>query len=229
MKPFLPESIPLVIAPDGVDSDWLEQTISSVEARHELGLSDEKRSIAVYTGHLYQGRGIELIISLAKRMKDYLFLIVGGGENDIMRYRDQTVGVSNLRFEGFQSPSKVFLYLRAADVLMMPYGNRVQVSGGGDVSSFFSPIKMFEYMAAGRPILASRLSVLQEVLHDDSNALLLPYDEPQRWCDALIRLKNDSDFGERLASQAHSDVAQYTWKNRAERLLQETDVHEASR
>ena len=180
------------------------------------------RPVAVYTGHLYAGRGIELIIDLARQAPEYSFWVVGGYQGDVDRFRVQTADIPNITITGFVSPNRVWDYLCAGDVLLMPYANRVAVSGGGgDTSKFASPMKMFEYMAAGRPILASTLPVLQEVLHHGQNALLLPYDDPQAWVDALRALHADGALADSLGRQARHDVRQYTWERRAKRILDE--------
>ncbi|RIK75626.1 hypothetical protein DCC62_12940 [candidate division KSB1 bacterium] len=222
VKPILPPHTRLLVAPDGIDAEQLCRPDSLAAARAELGLSHEKRRIVVYTGHLYRGRGIELIIELAQYMSDHLFLIVGGRESDIEYYRQQTGQLDNLLLVGFKPPSQVFTYLQAADALLMPHGHRVENSGGRDMAAFTSPMKMFEYMAAGRPILASTLPVLQEVLHDGVNALLQPYDEPSQWTAALRRLQQDNKLAKALGNQARLDVQQYTWDKRVERILEQS-------
>lgn len=211
---------PLSVAPDGVDSAWLTGAPDRRDARRELGLTGETRPLAVYTGHLYRGRGIELILELARRRPDHLFLIVGGREEDVARYRNLGGGLENVRLPGFQAPSRVPLFLRAADALLMPYADRIETTGGRDTASYASPMKLFEYLAAGRPILASTLPVLQEVLEDGRNALLLPYDEPERWSEALSRLRREPELAGGLAAAARADAARYTWEARARSILE---------
>lgn len=221
MRPIIPETARFLVAPDGVEADWLQRSMSPSDARNKLGLREEMRCIAVYTGNLFCGRGIELIIELARNLPKHLFIVVGGRGSDIAHYRQQTGELSNLKFVGFKPPAQVFTYLQAADVLLMPHSHRVETSGGGDMAAFTSPMKMFEYMAAGRPIVASTLPVLQEVLQDGVNAMLLPYDQPQRWVETLQRLQHDTDLAEKLGNRARGDVRQYTWENRAQRLLEQ--------
>lgn len=218
---------PILVAPDGVASSLLTRSLGQGEARTQLGLQDERRRIAVYAGHLYPGRGIELIIEVASQTPDHLFVVVGGNDEDVSAYRGLATQIGNLRFVGFVPPADVQVYLSAADVLLMPYASRVFTAGGTESGQFASPMKMFEYMAAGRPILASTLPVLQEVLRDGVNALLLPYAEPQRWVEALGTLQADPQLARSLGGCARADVEQYTWERRAHHILAqiETGTH----
>jgi glycosyltransferase involved in cell wall biosynthesis len=85
-------------------------------------------------------------------------------------------------------------------------------------SAFTSPLKLFEYMASGRPIVASDLPSLREVLRHEENALLAEPGNPQALVAGIQRIKDDAALGQRLAAQARADVAQFTWARRAERL-----------
>ena len=222
MQPLINDSKKMVVLPDGVDRKSLDPEQTKEEARRELGLDQNQRRIAVYTGHLYRGRGIELIIQLAERLPDHLFVIVGGQEKNLAEYRSQTSELTNIQFVGFRPPAQIPVFLQAADVLLMPYGQYVEVRRGGkgaDTSGHASPIKMFEYMAAGRPILSSNLPVLQEILTDKVNALLLPTDDADAWIQALKTLQENSQLSASIAQRAKQDVEEYTWERRAEKIL----------
>lgn len=219
IAPDLPDGLRILVAPDGVDRVWIDRAPTREEARHQLDLAGERRRIAIYTGHLYAGRGVELIVELARQRPDHLFLLVGGREDDLASWRRRAGDLDNLHFAGFRPPAEMPLWLAAADALLMPYAGRVAASGGGDISAWISPMKMFEYLAAGRPILASTLPALGEVLEHERNALLLPHDEPGRWSEALARLASQPALAGGLAERARTDAGRYTWEERARRLL----------
>ena len=219
LEPLADPNARFVVAPDGVDASWLAERPEREEARRELGLQEEARRLAVYTGHLYRGRGVELILELARRTPDHLFLIVGGREEDVARLRRQAEGLANVRIPGFQPPARVPLYLRAADVLLMPYADAIETAGGTDTAAYASPLKLFEYLAAGRPVLASQLPVLGEILRHGDNALLLPYESAEAWAEALRRLAAEPELAAALAAGARRDAAGFSWERRAERIL----------
>jgi glycosyltransferase involved in cell wall biosynthesis len=100
----------------------------------------------------------------------------------------------------------------------MPYERSVSVSGGGDTVGWMSPMKMFEYMASGRLIIASDLPVLHKVL-DDGNALFAAPGDVAVWARALDRAIADDALRARLGFQALEDVRRYTWRRRVSRCL----------
>ena len=219
LTPHLPSSMPTLIAPDGVDASLIANAQTREEARKALGIELKSQPLVLYTGHLYEGRGVELVIELAKRHPDYRFLLVGGRDHDVEHWRRVTEDLINVEFVGFVPPSKVFTYLSSADVLLMPYAHKLSHSGGGDTAAVCSPLKMFEYMGASRPIIASDLPVLQEVLTSESNCLIAAYDSIEQWSNALTRILNNPDFAQRIAGRAGIDIQNYTWEARAKRLV----------
>jgi len=100
----------------------------------------------------------------------------------------------------------------------MPYGKVIEGSGGGNSAEIASPMKMFEYMAAGRPILSSDLPVIHEVLDEDM-AVFCPPEDLSAWKNKLSALQDDPAQRERLGQAARSAVKAYTWRARAENAL----------
>jgi len=84
---------------------------------------------------------------------------------------------------------------------------------------FTSPLKLFEAMAAGRPIVASDLPSVREVLEDGVHALLVPADDPHALAAAIRKLDSDEDLRKRLARAAGDKVRQYSWDERARKIL----------
>jgi glycosyltransferase involved in cell wall biosynthesis len=104
----------------------------------------------------------------------------------------------------------------------MPYARKIAVSSGGDTAAYASPMKAFEYLAAGRAILASDLPVFGEVL-DADNCLLLPPEDVDAWDHALRKVLADRSLRETLASQARRDARAYGWTERARRAIEGLD------
>jgi glycosyltransferase involved in cell wall biosynthesis len=207
-----------LIAPDGVDLERYLHLPAAAEARRQLGLPDGLT--AGYTGHLYPGRGMGVLVALARALPQVHFLWVGGRPSDVTQWRTQVaqMGLSNITLTGFVPNAHIPLYQAAGDILLMPYERSVSVSGGGNTADICSPMKMFEYMAAGRAILSSDLPVLHEVL-DETSAVFCPPEDPAAWVSALNRLAADTSLRDRLAASARAKVEPYAWQERARRSL----------
>jgi YD repeat-containing protein len=83
---------------------------------------------------------------------------------------------------------------------------------------FTSPLKLFEAMAAGRPVIASDLPSIREILTDGVNALLVPPEDPAALAKALRMLASDNALGKRLAERSAQDVQRYTWDERGRKI-----------
>ena len=177
-----------------------------------------------YAGHLYQGRGIDVIMDAAQRMPQVRFEIIGGEPGDVAYWRERvTAGeLTNVNLAGFIPNRDLPRALLKTDILVMPYQKRVAISGNaGNTVSFMSPMKMFEFMATGKPVIASDLPVLREVLVDRVNCLLVPCDDPQAWVDAIDVLVRHPDLARSLGQKARQDVEnKYSWTSRALAILE---------
>jgi glycosyltransferase involved in cell wall biosynthesis len=171
-----------------------------------------------YFGSLYPGKGIEVIKHLARLRPQHLFHVFGGAPDLIDKWsRDSS---SAICFHGQIDHSRVQEYARGMDVLLLPNQLRVETSRGGDIGRFTSPLKMFEYMASGRPIIASALDNLKEVLVHGQNALLVRPDDWHGWANALDQLAADSNLRETLARSALTLLRnEFTWDIRAKKVL----------
>lgn len=210
----LPED-EIVIAPNGVDLEQYADLPEAPEARRMAGLPE--RITVLCAGHLYAGRGLELFLGLAGRFPQTSFVWVGGRPEDVItaRLAVQKLGLENVTFTGFISNRRLPYYQAAADILLMPYGRMIAGSSGGNSADICSPMKMFDYLAAGRAILSSDLPVIHEVLKD-TNAVFASPDDLASWAEALANLLDAPDLRSRLGFQARRDAASYSWQARAE-------------
>ena len=196
----------LAVVPDGT-------RISSV-AHHSVAGS----TVTVgYAGHLYPWKGVDVLVEALARVPDVRGLIIGGHEKepDLERVRALAarLGVSDrIEFAGQIAPAAVAARLQEADILTLP-------NPASAISSHAtSPLKLFEYMAAGRAIVASNLPSIGEVLVDDVNAVLVTPGDAEALAAGISRLAADPAERQRLGSAARDGVAEYSWDRRAERL-----------
>lgn len=210
----------LQLAPNGVDIERYTNLPDPQIARKNLGLAEG--FTAGYTGHLYAGRGIELILELARVLPSMQFLLAGGRSDDVAQRKQQARGLSNVHFTGFVANADLPAYQAACDVFLMPHSRKVAGSSGADIAKFTNPLKMFEYLACGRPILASDLPILREILNEE-NAVILPGDDVLAWSKALKSLQDSPAKRKALAEAGKRTAALFSWQKRAQSVLQDIE------
>jgi len=178
----------------------------------------KKKNLKVgYVGHLYKGRGIQTIIDCAKNLNDMTFHLVGGLSKDIEYWKSyiKKLNIENVFFYGFVSPIETIKYRNSFDIFLAPYEKKVSIFGSNesDTSKFMSPLKIFEYMSHKKPIIASDLPVIREVLNE-SNSLLVECDNIELWINSLKKLRVSKNR-ELIANKALIDFRNYIWNNRA--------------
>jgi glycosyltransferase involved in cell wall biosynthesis len=209
----------LYVAPDGVDLRRFAPPMERDEARRLRGLPLDS-FLVLYAGGLYAGRGLEELIEAIAGLPAVL-VIVGGGEAAVIDRARALAAARGAKviFAGHLPPAEIPAYLFAADVLAMPYAASLATATGEDTAAWMSPLKMFEYMAAERSIVATDLPALREVLKPEVNALLAVPGSAASIREQVQRLLADPELGRRLARQARQDVEQFTWEARADRIL----------
>jgi glycosyltransferase involved in cell wall biosynthesis len=218
--PSLLSAEQIIVEPDAVDLERFEDLPDRRSARKKISLPEAAFTVG-YAGHLYEGRGIELILKLAERLADVRFLLVGGEEKHIQQWQEiiDSRYLENVTLLGFISNAELPTYLAACDVLLMPYQENIQVQGSNiSTHEWMSPMKMFEYMAAERLIISSDFPILGQILHEQ-NAVLCSPKAIDEWETAIRRAKEKPEWGQQLARQARHDVERYTWRKRVQRIM----------
>ena len=200
----------IVYWPNGTDIDRFTKEISPESARTYLNLPSDKK-IVVYTGHLFDWKGVDTLVKAVPLLdKEILVYLVGGTPEDVNEYKEKIKDKENIILPGFRPHEEILYWLKAADILILPN------TGRQDVSRFYtSPMKLFEYMAAGRPIVASRIHSIMEVV-DDNSAKLVEPDNPEALARGIKDVLNDEHQGNKLAQTAQNISRQYTWEKRAQ-------------
>ena len=173
--------------------------------------------LVAYAGHLYAWKGVDVLLEALARLPGVRGLIVGGhaAEPDLERVRKRAgeLGLGDrVTFTGLVAPARVPEHLARASILVLPN------PPSAISTNYTSPLKLFEYMAAGRAIVASDLPSIREVLTDEKTALLATPGDHAAVATAIRRLIDDRGLAERLARAAFEAVGAYTWARRAERI-----------
>jgi glycosyltransferase involved in cell wall biosynthesis len=207
----------ILVAPSGVDLSIFDIETSKEEARRILKLPEDE-FLAAYTGNfttMGADKGISDILKALSGVRDVIFVAVGGAHKDIVRYKKEAhdLEVSDQAiFRGSTTQHELALYQKAADVLLMPFPDTPHYR------NHMSPVKMFEYMVAKRPIIASDLPTIREVLNEH-NAVIVQPGNSEELAKALQSLIYFPENGEKTAAQAYNDVAQFSWDARTKKIL----------
>jgi len=174
-------------------------------------------AVAGYAGHLYPWKGVDVLIRALALAPHVGGLIVGGhpAEHDRARIDaliDELRLAGRVTITGLLPFREVRSQLGRASMLVLPN------SSSAISERYTSPLKLFEYLTLGRPIVASDLPAVREVLTHERTALLVPPDDPPALARALERLASDERLAASLGQAAHALSSQYTWSMRARRL-----------
>ena len=212
----------VAVLPDAVDLDDYGSLPDTARCRERLGLPDAGPIVGYVGSFAAMGmeKGIGVLIEAVARVQTQpvpRLLCVGGPLDDEPRYRAEAervgLGYERLILRDRVPRDEVPYWIRSCNVVSIPWPRN-------DFSELFtSPLKMFEYMASGVPIVASDLLSLRDVLRDGENSLLVEPSDPAALATAIERLLGDGDLSRDLAARAGADVRRYTWIERAKGLL----------
>jgi glycosyltransferase involved in cell wall biosynthesis len=211
----------IVVAEDGVDLERFRIEDDPAHWKRVLGL-DPGQSYAVYCGHLYEDKGIEVILQAAELLRErqgLKFLLVGGFEHDRRHWekRAKDRGLTNLRFTGFVPGDRVPGYLKAASCLLLPYKPEMNFKVM-DIGTT-SPLKLFEYLAARRAIVATDIPTVAKVLRHESNGLLVPPGQAPAFARAIKRALDEPGLAARLGQGAYDQAQRHTWAGRCQAIV----------
>ena len=192
---------PCIVAHDGVRGDWLAED-SAREGRY-----------ICYTGSLYQWKGIDVLIAAMGLLPEETLLIAGGGQRlTELKAMAERIGLKNIIFTGEVRHHSVPGILSHAKMAVLP-----NINSGP--SAFSSPLKLFEYMAFGLPIVASDIQVFREVLVHRKNAMLVHPNDPEALASGIKALLQNTAMAKNISAQARNDAADFTYERRAEKII----------
>ena len=214
----------ILVAHDAVDTSRFIETKSQEESRKLLKLP-EKSVILGFVGKFYtldleKGIGdlIDAYVIIKKKRKDVKLCLVGGPEKAILEYRQQIekLGISkeDIILKDHIPFSDVPEYLNAMDILVIPTPWKTFFA------YYVSPLKLFEYMISKKPIVATDLPSLKEILRDNENAVLVKHNNPESLAKGILKVLEDKPLAKKISKQAYNDVINnYTWNIRAKNII----------
>src|SRR6185369_15787842 len=209
----------IVVNPNGVDVERFRPGVGGLEVRRELGLKDDD-VVAGFVGTFGPWHGVEKLAAAIKEIPagaPVRFLLVGSGSlhAEVEKQLQSEARAGQVIFTGSVAHERVPALLDACDILVAPH---VPLADGSEF--FGSPTKVFEYMAMGKAIVASRLGQIGEVLADDETALLVQPGNVDELAAALVKLVGARELRARLGANARTAaVREHTWTHNAQRVL----------
>jgi len=213
----------IVVNPNGVDVERFRPGIGGERVRQEFGIAPDETLVG-FVGTFGPWHGVETLataITLIPQNEPVRFLLIGSGALSATVEEILRAGGAEQRaiIAGSVPHERVATLLDACDVLVSPH---IPLQDGSEF--FGSPTKLFEYMAMGKAIIASRLGQIAEALTDETSALLVEPGNVQHLTQALLRLAKSPDLRQRLGAAARIEVVKnYTWTHNAERVLRAYD------
>lgn len=225
-KRFLP-SHKILIAHSGADPDEADHDLCQ-KGLEKIPPKAKNYDLQVgYVGHLYPGKGMEVIAQLVRLAPWAFFHVVGGRDEDVRLWKTRLGNAPNIHFYGFVPPVQTSLFRKHFDIALAPYQEAVRNTGTAtDTGVDISPIKVIEYMASGLPVLASDLKSIREIISHGETGFLLPPGDPHAWVSCLEYLRNNPEERKRIGLRAKSVfLEKYTWEARARKILSFVENH----
>lgn len=209
----------ILVAPSAVDVQAFDLKMSKQEVRNILQLPTEKTIIAYLGGFAAVGlpKGIDTLIQMIEILpENYLLLLVGGDPDGVEKFKQYAATKNILHkiiFTGQVPHPAIPRYMQAADILIAAYPPF-------DFYKYHtSPLKIFEYMAAGRPIVTTDFPTLRDIL-DDSSAILVKSGDVAAYAAAVTKITENPVLAQSLVASAQAKIKENTWKKRAEKISQ---------
>ncbi|GAH49145.1 unnamed protein product, partial [marine sediment metagenome] len=189
---------------------------SKDQLRKDLDLPTDKK-IITYTGALYGNKGIEELLYCASEYENYLFLFIGGVEEQIKKYESYIQSqfrrkLPNIIFTGYVEHEKIATYLKASDILVAPYPQK------GYTVYHLSSIKLIEYMASKTPVITSDLPSIRDIISEDQVTFFQP-DNPRDLCEKIKLVFDNYEQAKGRAARAYERVGDFSWNKRAEKII----------
>jgi glycosyltransferase involved in cell wall biosynthesis len=198
----------LLYLPNGVDKSWFDQKPTQI-LRRKLNIPKNEK-LVVYAGSMYEWKGIEALIEAMKEVERACLVLIGGMKEDLIKWKKKALNKKNIYFLEQVSHEELKKYLASADVLVVPHSSEETHS-----RDYTAPIKLFEYAVLKKPIVASNIPSVTNLL-SKSDLLLVKPDDSR----ALAKgIKNAFKVNTKMVEKAFNKAKEQTWEKRTERLV----------
>lgn len=189
-------------------------SLEDFRVRRKTKIKDE----CLYTGGLYPGKGLETISKIALKNPKIKFTIYG--DRSKASYDTISVVPKNVFLRDFIPYSKIPKVLKQFKIILMPYSEKIMVNAkNSDVSSYISPLKLFEYLASGNIIIASKMPAYAHILKNNFNAFLVDKNNIDEWSQKINFVLRDKIKIKKIQKNALLTAKKFTWNKRAIEII----------
>jgi glycosyltransferase involved in cell wall biosynthesis len=206
---------------NGYNQSFFERKPEEAIAWRKHLLGEKYRHLATYAGALETFKGIDLLLEIAPTQPDVLFALAGGSDARIQEYQAkmQARQISNVMLLGFLPQERLASLLQASDALLYPHLS-------GKAANWTSPLKLFDYIAAGKPIISTRIFSLQEFVSSPLISAWCEPDRPDRFSQVLRQTLEKYPQWEIASIHPPELIKEYSWENRIAKILQHIESSE---
>jgi len=198
----------ILVFPNGIDLTMFK-IFPQKQAKEHLDLPAEKRTI-VYIGRAYNWKGMDIIIDVANHLPEtYVFYIVGTTETQLKDVTGKDRIPENIVCVGHRDYKEIPLWESAADVLL-----QLGIKTNDYSYRQTSPMKLFEYMAVMRPIVASKTPAIEEIVNKNEVSFYEP-DNPLSLTESIQKVVKEKNQADEKTKNARAKVEKFTWEKRA--------------
>ncbi|MGJ5675228.1 MAG: glycosyltransferase family 4 protein [Nostochopsis sp.] len=203
---------------NGYNRFFLEKQPEKAMRWRQKLLRNGRQQLVIYSGALRQFKGIDILIEVAKQLANIEFVCAGGDKKEVAYYQElaQQKQVDNIGFLGYILHEDLASLLQAADVLVHPHCS-------GAAATFTSPMKLFDYLASGNPIVATEIPSLMEFKNTNAIAAWCEPDNPSKFAEALKQVLEKYPRKVTGYPEILEFVKQFSWENRAVKILSYVD------
>lgn len=206
----------VVVTHDGADiASFGYDENGANEIREKYGLKGQK--VVIYVGVLSEGHGPDILLGVAENLRNVKFLMVGKDLESLREEAEKRGVADRFVFTGFVKHEEIPKYISAADVTVAPYRMTKRMKTTG-IPPHLSPIKVFEYMACGKPVVASDIGIVRDVVEENKCGLVAKPDV-EDFAEKIRMLLEDASLRKELGENGLEAVKNYTWDKIGEEIL----------
>ncbi len=168
----------------------------------------------IYVGSFYKGKGIEIIDKLSKMMPKVQFHLYG--DIKTLNYKINYCFNKNIKFFNYVTYNKIQNILKNYELALMPFQDKINArSQNLEISNYISPLKMFDYLSAGKILIATNLKAYKHILKNNTNSFLLSNKDISLWMKLIYKILKKPENFTRIKINAFNTAKKYSWDKRA--------------